>query len=69
MREINFNSKLYSLRAIKEAATAYANHAEFKIIRGKKYINVRISKLRPGYNTILADEFSNYVLGVTKRCF
>lgn len=68
MSQIRFNTKIYKKKTIQEAISAYSHLAKFKVEDNKDYIRVKIEKIDPEFKDILADEFSNYVLGMTKKC-
>ena len=68
MPELKFNAKIYKKEAIKKAISVYSSWAKFHCANSKEYIKVRIDSMDPSVKNILADEFSNYVLGVTKKC-
>jgi len=65
---IKFSDGIYKKEAIVEAISAYSHLAKFTVKRDKGYIKVKIDKIDPAVKGIMADEFSNYVLGATKRC-
>ncbi|MDD3399535.1 MAG: HxsD-like protein [Candidatus Paceibacterota bacterium] len=59
---IIFDKKLYKLSAVKRAADAFCELAEFKIEdKGKAYV-VTAKKLDEEAGLLLDDEFANYVL-------
>lgn len=64
MEIVNFNKKIYSLEAVKQAISEFENLADFKAKQKGDYIEVQINKINKEYKDILKDEFSNYVLGV-----
>ena len=66
--ELKFNTSIYKKRAIQEAISVYSALAEFSTSRAKRYIRVKISKVSFSVKEVIADEFANYVLGVTKKC-
>lgn len=68
MPELRFNTKIYKKKAIEEAISTYSHLARFKVRSNRSYINVRMDKVAPEFKNILADEFGNYVLGMTKKC-
>lgn len=69
MPELKFNTKIYKKEAIKEAISAYSHLAKFTINNTKNYIRVKIDNANSEFKNILRNEFSNYVLGMTKKCF
>lgn len=69
MPEIKFNNKIYKKEAIQEAISVYSHLAKFTIKNNKDYIKVKINKIEPEVKTIITDEFANYILGATKKCF
>ena len=68
MPELRFNKNLYKKCVIDTSITAYQGLAEFKVMEEKSYLKVKIEGITPGLKDILPDEFSNYVLTLTKRC-
>ncbi|MCU0679632.1 MAG: HxsD-like protein [Planctomycetes bacterium] len=64
---IKFHRDLYKLPAIKTAAQAFAELADFQIKTSGKYFHVNISNTRGEVADVLSDEFSNYVLSLIKR--
>jgi hypothetical protein len=69
MLKLRFNAKIYKEKAIQEAISVYSHLARFKVKNNKGYINIGIDKIVAEFKDVLADEFSNYVLGITKKCF
>jgi len=65
---LRFNTQIYKKEAIREAISAYMHLAKFKVKDNKDYIKVKIENMNPKVKNILMDEFSNYVLGMTKKC-
>lgn len=68
MPQIRFNTKIYKKGAIEEAISVYSHLAKFKVKDKKDYIEVKIEDIDSEVKGILSDEFSNYVLGLTKKC-
>lgn len=68
MRALKFNSQIYKKEAVQKAILAFSSLAKFKIKDTKDYVEVKIDHIAPKFKDTLADEFSNYVLGMTKRC-
>lgn len=68
--ELKFNTKIYSKEAIRKAISDYSYLANFSIVNSKGYAKVRINTFEPKAKNfiLLADEFTNYVLGLTKKC-
>jgi hypothetical protein len=66
--ELKFNTKIYKKRAIKKAISDYAHLTKFSLINSPGYIKIRVDKISSGVKNKLLDEFSNYVLGMTKKC-
>ena len=64
---IRFHKNLYKLPAIKTAARAFAELADFKIKTSGKYFSVNIANIRGEVVDVLVDEYSNYVLSLMKR--
>jgi len=64
--EIKFNKKLYPESAIKLAIEAYAALAEFALVPDEKYFLVSLKNIDPEIESIIIDEFSNYVLSQVK---
>lgn len=69
MQDLKFNTRIYKEEAIKKAITVYSHLAKFTVRNDKDYIRVKLDHLETGLKDVLADEFSNYVLGVNKGCF
>jgi hypothetical protein len=67
-KSIRFNIKFYKRRAIQKAILAYAHLAKFKVNDRRDYIEVKIENIGAGVKNIFVNEFSNYVLGTTKKC-
>lgn len=65
--EIFFNKNFYKLPAIKKAIEAYRNLADFKIKNNGKSYSVVLDRTDPEAETMIGDEFSNYVLAATKN--
>lgn len=63
---IRFNKKIYSQEAIKKAIKDYAHLANFALNQNKNYFLVKIDKIKPELKNKFSDEFSNYILGLTK---
>lgn len=68
MPELNFNTKIYKKEAIQKSISAYSHLAKFVLQNNKNYIKVKIENIDREVKNILADEFANYVLGMTKKC-
>lgn len=67
---IRFNSLIYSKNSIEEAVRAYADIANINIKKNDIYYLVNINQVfNPKIRPIINDEFANYVLGLTKKCF
>lgn len=66
---LRFNNKIYKESAIKKAISAYSDFAKFSLIKDNKYIKVKVDKINPDVGNIITDEFTNFVLGVTKNDF
>jgi len=66
MTTINFNKRIYNLKAIKEAIKAYKGLAKFNICSNKKYITVNLTNMAGEYVNIIEDEFGNYVLSLMR---
>jgi hypothetical protein len=64
---INFNSKLYNLKAIKNSVDAYKELAVFTVEKNKNNISVKITDIDNEVKDILKDEFCNYVLSEHKK--
>ena len=67
MPEIKFNKKIYAKAAIQEAVRAYSHLARLKVKNNKDYTVIGIEGIDPGLKRIFSDEFSNYVLGMSKK--
>ena len=68
MKTLKFNHHIYKKEAINDAVLAYFHLAKFTVKDDRSYIKVKIEKIDPTAEDMIADEFSNYVLGITKRC-
>ena len=66
---LKFNTKIYKKEAVREAVSAYSSLAKIKIEETKDYIEIRIDHIDCKFKGLLADEFSNYALGMAKKCF
>ncbi len=65
---INFNKKIYTLKAIKESVKAYNELADFNIDKNKNEIKVEITNIDKEINKeLFKDEFCNYVLSEIKN--
>jgi len=67
-KELKFNNKIYRKEAILETIRAYSDFATFDIKNERAYTKVRIYNIDPSVKKIITEEFSNYVLGVSKKC-
>lgn len=68
MTNLKFNTRIYKKKAIQKAISAYSHFAGFKCVYGKNHIRVKIDCRDPDIKNVIADEFANYVLGVTVKC-
>ena len=64
---INFNKNFYNFGAIKDAIKAYEKLANFMIEKNKEYIKVTIECLDKEVESLIKDEFCNYVLSEIKN--
>lgn len=64
---IKFNQKIYGFKAVKSAADAYKDLANFEIKKKGKYIEVCLKNAGKNNLEILEDEFSNYVLFINSK--
>ena len=64
---IGFDKKFYTLEAVKNAAKAYEELADFKVKTDKNKIMVEANDIDKDVKDIFKDEFCNYVLSETKR--
>jgi len=64
---INFNKNFYNLGAIKDAIKAYEKSANFMIENNKEYIEVTIECIDKEVESLIKDEFCNYVLSEIKN--
>jgi hypothetical protein len=64
---VNFNRKIYQLKAIKEAIQACQGLAEFELSLQKQYFRVKIKNIDPAVKSFFKDEFANYVLGIINK--
>jgi len=65
---VRFNTKIYKREAIKKTLSAYSSLADFILRERRDYIDVEIWNPVSQSGNILADEFSNYALGMVKKC-
>lgn len=65
---VKFNARIYKKEAIKKAILIFSSLSSFKITDSKDYISVVMDIKDFRLKDILPYEFSNYVLGMTKRC-
>jgi transaldolase len=63
--ELRLRLELYPVEAVREAARAYAEHAEVEVEERDALTLVRVSALAGADEQTLADELANYVLGLT----
>lgn len=68
MQKLRFNSSLYSKDSIRKTVGAFSHLAEFKLKQKNGYFEIEIENINPDAREVLADEFSNYALGLTKKC-
>ncbi len=64
---INFNKNFYNLKVIKNAIKAYKKLANFMIETNKRYIKVEIECIDKEIESLIKDEFCNYVLSEMKN--
>jgi hypothetical protein len=64
---INFNKKIYPLRAVKLAIKEYRNLANFSLRQKGNYIIVELKDIDKDVVEIIKDEFCNYVLFKSKQ--
>ena len=67
-RELKFSTRIYKKEAVQKAIADYAHLAKFSFSNSPRYIKVKIDKITSGVENKFLDEFSNYVLGMTKKC-
>jgi hypothetical protein len=67
MARVKFNKNIYQLKAVKQAIEDYSSLAKFSLAEGDNYYCVNITGITREYKDILKDEFSNYVLVLTKN--
>ena len=61
--KIYFHKKLYSLKSVETAAEIYREFAQFKIVNGKQYIDIKVGVMDDEEDSEqIIDEFKNYVL-------
>jgi hypothetical protein len=65
MRELRFQTSLYSVGAVDAAVEAFAPFAEIVRESGEQVEIVRIEAREGHDEVLLVGEFGNYVLGVT----
>jgi len=63
---IRFNKKIYNLKAVRSAIRAYKGLAKFNVKNQKKYIVVSLSNIDKDVQSVIKDEFCNYVLSAIK---
>lgn len=66
MITLKFNEAIYTLKSVQESAKAYAGLAQFEIKKQKPYIRVAMKNNSSISDTMLKDEFSNFVLSMLK---
>ena len=64
---IDFNRRLYVLKAIKTAAKAYGHLADFDFKQTGKYIQAELTNIDKETEHIIKDEFCNYVLFIMQK--
>lgn len=65
---INFDTYLYSISAVKKAIKDYHNLADFSFRKQKNLIKVTIKNIKESnLKTLFKQEFSNYVLYLTGK--
>jgi len=64
---ISFNKNIYSLKAIKKTIQAYKNLAKFKVAEKGSYFKIELTDIKKEIETIIEDEFCNYVLSQVKE--
>lgn len=64
---INFNKKLYTLKAVRSAIKEYQNLADFNMRRRGSYVQIELKNIDKDVNKIIKDEFRNYVLFKSKE--
>jgi hypothetical protein len=64
---INFNKSIYPLKAIKKTIQAYKNLAKFKVAEKGKYFLIELTDIKKEVESIIKDEFCNYVLSQVKQ--
>ncbi len=69
MKKLRFSNRIYKKEAVQEAISTYSHLAKFSLGQSKSYFEVRIEKMAADVKNIISDEFANYVLGETKKCF
>ncbi len=63
VNKIHFNKKLYSLKSVETTAEIYQEFARFKIVNGKKYIDIEVDITdNEESSEQIIDEFKNYAL-------
>lgn len=67
MKTINFNKKIYTGKAVRQAVKSFSALADFKISENRKYFTVKIGGADKNDETALAGEFSNFVLSVCEK--
>ncbi len=63
---INFDKRLYNLKAIKLAIKEYQKLANFNLSQKKNYIQVELKDIDKEVRPIIKDEFCNYILFLMK---
>jgi len=64
---INFDKKLYKLKAVKSAIKEYQKLADFNLRQKGNYFQVELKNIDKGVKQIIKDEFCNYVLFKSKE--
>ncbi|MFH1691136.1 MAG: HxsD-like protein [Candidatus Omnitrophota bacterium] len=65
MKKLAFSKSIYKKRALVEAVNAFKEHMNCELRDNGSYFEVVVNS---NAETLLMDEFSNYVLGATKKC-
>lgn len=63
---LEFDARLYTLKAVEEAARTYADWGPFRVKRSGKFIRVEAKGKNNRFDATFGDEFANYVLGATR---
>jgi len=62
--KIDFNKKIYKLKAARRAIADYQDVAGLKFTENKSYFQVEFKNMPKEFDSVIADEFGNYILAL-----